>query len=305
MNPKPVLCVGALTYDVILHVPRLPAGPGKFLADDLAISASGMAAIAATAVARLGWPAAFWASAGDDAAGDFLVAQMAREGIRTDLIRRVAGVPSGTSAIIVDGAGERVVVPYYHPRLMATPAHGPDISAAHFAAVMTDVRWPGAAAQALDAARAAGIPAILDLDVGPAAILADLAPRATHLVASAAGARLLTGAEDPADAVGRLLGTTPADVAVVTSGEAGCHWATRADPAPRHLPAFAVAAVDSNAAGDVFHGAFAVGLVEGRGMAATLGFASAAAALKCLRPGGRLAVPGRPEVEDFMRGLAT
>jgi len=50
----------------------------------------------------------------------------------------------------------------------------------------------------------------------------------------------------------------------------------------------------------VFHGAFAVALAEGRSMDETLTFASAAAALKCQRPGGRLAVPNRAEVDDFL-----
>jgi sulfofructose kinase len=55
----------------------------------------------------------------------------------------------------------------------------PPIDGGAFAAVMVDVRWPSAAAVALDAARLAGVPAILDLDTGPADVLADLARRAT------------------------------------------------------------------------------------------------------------------------------
>ena len=300
MTAKPILCVGALTYDVILHLPDLPAGPGKFMADDLSVSASGMAAIAATAVARLGHPVAFWANAGVDMPGDFLVAAMAREGIATDFIRRVPGVPSGTATILVDARGERMVVPYYHPTLMGPPQDCPPISAGAFAAVMTDVRWPAAAALALDAARANGIPAILDLDVGPQAVLADLAPRATHVVASLGGARALTGAADPGAAVQALASRLPADVVVVTAGEHGAWWTSRHRPGLRHRPAFAVDAVDTNAAGDVYHGAFAVALAEGRDMDAILTFASAAGALKCLKPGGRLAVPTRADVERFL-----
>jgi sulfofructose kinase len=305
MTAKPILCVGALTYDVILHLPELPSGPGKFIAEDLSISASGMAAIAATAVARLGHPVAFWANAGVDMPGDFLVAEMVREGIATDFIRRVPGVPSGTATILVDARGERMVVPYYHPNLMSPPREQPPIAAGAFAAVMTDVRWPAAAALALDAARVNGIPAILDLDVGPPAVLADLAPRATHLVASMPGARVLTGAEDAAGAVQALASRIPADVVVVTAGEHGAWWTSRLQPGLHHHRAFAVDAVDTNAAGDVYHGAFAVALAEGRDIDAILTFASAAGALKCLKLGGRLAVPTRADVDRFLKEWAS
>jgi sulfofructose kinase len=300
MKPRPILCVGALTYDVILHVPELPPGPGKFMACGLTVSASGMAAIAATAVSRLGYPVAFWASAGLDMPGEFLVAEMKREGIATDHIRRIPGVPSGTATILVDARGERIVVPYYHPTLMSLPEVTPQINDVFFSAVMTDVRWPAAAGLALDRARESGIPAVLDLDVGPPEVLADLAPRATHIVASWPGARVLTNAVHAADAVGILAEQISAAIIAVTDGERGTWWLSRSRDGVQHHPAFPVEAVDTNAAGDVFHGAFAVALAEGRTMNETLSFASAAAALKCQRPGGRLAVPTRAEVDDFL-----
>lgn len=300
MSVRPILCVGALTYDVILHLPQLPSGPGKFMADALSVSASGMAAIAATTVARLGHPVAFWANAGLDMPGDFLVAEMAREGIAIDHIRRVPGVPSGTATILVDARGERMVVPFYHPLLMGPPDTVPSITASTFRAVMTDVRWPSGAALALDAARRADIPAILDLDVGPADVLADLAPRASHIVASAAGAAILTGAREADASVPILAERFAAQAVVVTAGEAGAWWTSRSRPGLHHAPAFPVDAVDTNAAGDVYHGAFAVALACGRAFDDVLTFAAAAAALKCSRPGGRTAVPTRADVDRFI-----
>ena len=63
------------------------------------------------------------------------------------------------------------------------------------------------------------------------------------------------------------------------------------------MPARQVIAIDTLAAGDVFHAAFAVGLVEGWPTDRTMRFASAAAAIKCTRFGGRLGAPTRHEVE--------
>jgi sulfofructose kinase len=68
----------------------------------------------------------------------------------------------------------------------------------------------------------------------------------------------------------------------------------------RHVEAPRVKAVDTLAAGDVFHGAFAVGLAEAMSVEEALRFASATAALKCLRFGGRLGAPDRAETLAMM-----
>jgi sulfofructose kinase len=60
------------------------------------------------------------------------------------------------------------------------------------------------------------------------------------------------------------------------------------------------AAVDTLGAGDVWHGAFALALAEGRPERQAVRFASAAAALKCTRFGGRNGAPRRAEVDAFL-----
>ncbi len=290
-----ILCVGALTMDTIFRLERLPDGPGKFIPIDAVEVAEGMAAAQAATIARLGGAAALWASAGDDAIGDRLVAQISGEGVDTALVRRVAGARSGFSTIFMDVFGERMIVPRYDADLMARPERAPDLTG--FAAVMTDVRWPGAAELALSAARDAGIPGILDADVGPAEVIGRLVGLASHVVASEGGAALVTGAVEPSQAAERLSSGHPGFVCV-TAGEKGCWWGEGG--MVRHTPAPVVAAVDTLAAGDVFHGAFAYGLVEGWVMERVIAFASAAAAIKCTRFGGRLGAPTRAEVETFL-----
>ena len=76
----------------------------------------------------------------------------------------------------------------------------------------------------------------------------------------------------------------------VTLGAAGLVY-----PGGR-VPAFAIQARDTTGAGDVFHGAFALALVEGQTIEAALVFASAAAAVRCER--GRL--PDRQAVQELL-----
>ena len=134
-------------------------------------------------------------------------------------------------------------------------------------------------------------------DMAPRDLLEDLVPLASHVVASESAAQLLTGAESPKAAAAALGDSQQAFVAV-TAGAEGCWWLDEGQV--RHTPAPRIDAVDTLAAGDVFHGAFALGLTEGWAMAEIIRFASAAAALKCTQFGGRLGAPRREAVLAFL-----
>ncbi|RJT35203.1 sugar kinase [Mesorhizobium waimense] len=298
-RPVRLLSVGALTLDTILRLDTLPMHQGKFIASDAAQMASGMATSAACAARRLGAEVSLWASAGDDAVGDQLIAEIEAEGVDCSLVRRVKGARSALAAILVDAHGERIIVPFYDPKAQTDPEKLPsDLSG--FDAVLVDVRWPDAAALALTAARAASRPAILDADTAPLEVLEQLLPLATHIVASEPAARIVCGqALDPETACADLASRTDAFVAV-TGGAQGSWWHDRSAGCVRHVEAPRVKAVDTLAAGDVFHGAFAVGLAEAMPPEQALRFASAAAALKCQRFGGRLGAPDRAETLAMM-----
>lgn len=294
-----VLCVGALTMDTIFLLDRLPDGPGKVIPLDAVEVAEGMAAAQAATIARLGGAVALWASAGDDATGDRLISQISAEGVDCSRVRRIVGGRSGFSSIFMDRTGSTMIVPRYDPSITSAPEAAPDLKG--FSAVMTDVRWRDAAALALRAARENGLPAILDADMASTDVLGTLLPLATHIVASESAAKLVTGAETP-DAAAKDLAARYSAFVAVTAGGGGCFWTDGSDI--RHSPAPTITPIDTLAAGDVFHGAFAYGLVEGWDMARIVGFASAAAAIKCTRFGGRLGAPGRAEVELFLEGRA-
>jgi len=294
-----LLCVGALTHDSIYRLSALPTTPGKFIPEEAVQTAAGMASSAATAAARQGGAVTLWASAGDDPIGAELIAELAAEGIDCSFVRRVPGGRSAIAAILVDREGERIIVPYYDPKTQADPEALP-FPMERFDAVLTDVRWPGAAALALSGGRSAGIPAILDADVAPRAVLERLMPLATHIVASKPAAAIWLGNEVGAEAAASAIADEFDALVAVTDGSAGTVWFDRSVGRVRHVPSPKVEAVDTLAAGDVFHGCFALRVAEGRDVEAAIAHASAAAALKCLRFGGRLGAPTRAETEAFM-----
>jgi sulfofructose kinase len=287
-----VLCVGALTWDTVFRLDALPAHGGKFLPFETVEVAEGMAAAQAASLVRLGGEAALWASIGDDATGTRLVRQIAEAGVDTSRVRTVPGARSGFSTILMSRAGETIIVPQYDAALRQAPSGPPALDG--IAAVMCDVRWPAAAELALKAAAQRGIPGILDADVAPEDVLRRLAPLASHIVASEAAAAVLLGSTDPE----RGLETVGDAFVAITAGARGCSWSEHG--AIRHMPAHSVTAIDTLAAGDVFHAAFALGLVEGWPTERVIRFASVAAAIKCTRFGGRLGAPTRAEVEALL-----
>ncbi|WP_376701834.1 PfkB family carbohydrate kinase [Mesorhizobium sp. ISC25] len=303
MTAPRLLCVGALTYDTILRLDVLPSGAGKFLPTEAVQIAAGMAASAAASASRQGGQVWLWASVGDDAVGRDVIGQMEAERVDCSLVRRVEGGRSAIATILVDAAGERMIVPFYDAVTQADPDRLPPADFSRFDAVLVDVRWPGAAALALAKAREYGIPAVLDADVASRPVLDRLLPLASHVVASLPAARILCGPEISADSAVAILGERTGAFMAVTDGANGTAFRHPGSNV-RHLPSPRVEAVDTLAAGDVFHGTFALGLAEGWDEERAIAVASAAAALKCLRFGGRLGAPTRAETLAFMERSA-
>lgn len=295
--PDGVLCLGAAVLDTIFRVEAIPTTPTKVLPTDCVQIGQGMASAAAAAVAKLGGRARIWARIGDDAAGRQYLEDMQAAGVDVSQVRRIAGHRTAISTILVDAVGQCLVVPFYDPALDPSPDWLPLDEVAGFGAALADTRWPDGAAALLRAAQSAGRPAVLDADIAPPAVLTRLVPLATHALFSQAGLALYTDERDIEAGLRAAARRTRAMVGT-TAGEHGFHWLE--GDALRHVPAPRVVAIDTLAAGDVFHGSFALMLTEGSSIAAAARFACAAASLKCTRFGGRLGAPTRAEVEAAM-----
>ena len=87
---------------------------------------------------------------------------------------------------------------------------------------------------------------------------------------------------------------------VIRLGYDGALLAERGS-APHFIPAFKVATVDTNGAGDCHVGAFVAALARGDAPAEAVRYANAAAALSTTHHGGATA-PSRKEVDLFLTG---
>jgi sulfofructose kinase len=296
--PK-ILCAGIAVQDIVMRVARFPAPGAKVAASDFVITGGGCAANAALAVARLGGRAAFAGPLGgkQDTVSARIFADLTGEGVDCSGVTRIDGGSASVSLILLDAEGEKTIATRRGTGLGQALPENANKLVADVDAVLVDNRFPEFVGAICRAAQARRIPTVIDLDLATAPD-DSLLKLGTHVIASMEALRDTTGRGEPAAALERLAEHVSGFVAV-TDGPNGVTWLDGG--APRHMPAFAVRAVDSLGAGDTFHGAFTLAVAEGRDLAAALRFASAAAALKCRHFGGAAGSPRRVEVDEFLK----
>ncbi|MGL5361299.1 MAG: PfkB family carbohydrate kinase [Bosea sp. (in: a-proteobacteria)] len=291
-----VFCIGIAVLDYVYGLDAIPSKPEKHRARDLAVIGGGLAANASVAVARLGGRSWLATRLGEDATAQAIVDGLAAENVETQFTRRFPGLRSPVSAILVDKAGERMVISYSDPQIPVDPSWLPSILPEGAGAVLGDTRWSEGAMHCFALARASKLPAVLDGDRAPGH--PDVLKLATHAAFGMQGLTEATGESDPRLGLAKLA-RDAGNWLAVTMGAEGVLFTHKGQII--HQPGFAVASIDTLGAGDVWHGAFALALAEGQPEPKAVRFASATAALKCTRFGGRAGTPSRPEVEAFLK----
>lgn len=293
-----VLCAGIAVQDLVFRVDQFPAPGGKCMTDQFRSVTGGCALNAAIALARLGGRAQFAGPLGDagDPVSNQLMADMAREGIGTAGVVRVSGATAPVSGILIDATGERMIATYRDARIEAAPATDPEPLVANVSLLLADNRFPDFVRPICEAARRHNIPVVLDAD-RPTIEDDPLFAIATHVIFSGECLRETTGLTDLAAGLDRMAPRTQGFLAV-SDGPNAVRY--RIGGEVRAMPVFRIEAIDTLAAGDVFHAGIALALAEGRDEVAAMRFGAAAAALKCTRFGGSMGAPTRAEVDNFL-----
>jgi ribokinase len=199
-----------------------------------------------------------------------------------------------------ESTGERHFMPHKdwpHDRLVPAKLDMGYITGAKL--LLLDGSCPTAGLVAAQAVRCAGGEAVLDASAGERVgdSMRQLVAQTDYLIGSSGFAEALTQTPDRDAAMQQALSLGPR-VVVQTEGADGCY--TRSATERFHTPAFPVNVVDTTGAGDVFHGAFIVGLLKGWALCDIAAFASAVAALKCTKLGGRSGIPTLSEATSFL-----
>ncbi|WP_327046530.1 ribokinase [Microbispora sp. NBC_01189] len=290
---------GSANMDLVAYVAQAPKPGETITGRAFRTIPGGKGANQAIAAARAGGRVAFLGAVGDDAFGPGLRAALTGAGVDTSGVRTVPG-PSGVAHIVVQDGGDNsiIVVPGANGALTGPSAEDAE-TIGRSRALLLQLELPMEAVVA--AARLAGAVTGVEVLLTPAPAVplpAELLDAVGVVVPNEHEAAVLTGRDDPRDALEALLERVPE--AVVTLGARGALYGSR-DGVRLHEPAVPVRAVDTTAAGDTFAGALAVARTEGLGPGDALRFASAAAALSVRREGASTSMPHRPEIDRLVR----
>jgi len=288
-----IVALGDAALDLFV-APDLDAIEGSDVTGAVRVLPGGSAANFAVWVSRLGARSTLIGAVGDDYAGDFLRADLEREGVLTHL-RRVP-VPTAAIAVLVDARGERTMITnrgaatHFAPAMLE-PQMLPPGCHVHIPAYSLFVE-PLAAAAIAAAARAragGGTVAVDTSSVGPLRafgrerflrLLADLMP--DLLFANHAEAAFLSGIEDPE--AGSLILQRHAPLVLWKLGADGV---LGRGERPARVPGLAVPVRDSTGAGDAFAAAFTVAHRSGAALETALARANRLAAAVVRHMGAR------------------
>lgn len=299
-----ITVVGSSNTDMIIKLPRIPKPGETIIGGKFSTAAGGKGANQAVAAARAGGEVTFIARVGVDMFGERAIEGFVKDRIGVRHVRQDAGAPSGVAFICVDDKGENSIAVASGANENLSPA---DVRAARDAIVRADVLLMQletplhTIAEAAALAHDAGVQLILN--PAPAQPLDDELLRRVSIIApNESEAEILTGiaVENEASArkAARLLAQKGIEIVLITLGPRGVF--AHGSGMDEMVPGFEVEAVDTTAAGDVFNGALAVALAEGKPLKEAVLFANAAAALSVTKLGAQPSAPDRKEIQNFL-----
>lgn len=292
---KSIIVIGSSNTDMVVKTERFPKPGETIVGGEFFLFAGGKGANQAVAAARLGGEVQFVARVGDDLFGRQAVDGFKAEGIDCTAVKTDPDHASGTALITVDASGENsiVVAPGANNALVPADLAGIDFTTAGL--VLMQLETP------LDTIIAAvnAAPGKCVLNPAPAQTLPPDVLKGLYLITpNETEAELLTGVlpTDPASCVraAKILHNAGVLHVIITLGAVGAFYSD--GTSSFSIPAPAVKALDTTAAGDCFNGAVVVALAEGKDWRTAIEFAVKAASISVTRMGAQVSVPRRSEL---------
>ncbi|MBA2761034.1 MAG: ribokinase [Segetibacter sp.] len=301
---KKIVVIGSSNTDMVIKAERFPLPGETLLGGTFFMNPGGKGANQAVAAARLGGEVVFIARVGTDIFGSQALQQFNSEGINTQYIVEDPNNPSGVALITVDAKGENTIV-------VASGANNAlsisDINNAEAAINDADILLIQLEIPIEVVEQVTGIGKTKNLKVilnpAPAMPLNEKVFRGLYLITpNETEAEILTGisiTDNPGiEEAAKILKAKGVQNVIITLGKEGAYVLT--DTINSYVPAPKVVSIDSTAAGDVFSGALAVSISEGKELMDAVVFASKAAAISVTKLGAQASAPLREEVEKMV-----
>jgi ribokinase len=295
-----IIVIGSSNTDMVIKSKKLPIPGETILGGTFLMNPGGKGANQAVAAARLGGNVTFVTKTGNDMFGSEAVNLFDNENIDTHYIIKDANNPSGIALITVDEQGENSIV-------VASGSNGTlsafDINEEVFETDKSDLflmqlEIPVETVEFV-AEKAAGKGNKVILNPAPALELSDDLLNCLYLITpNETEAEFLTGIKvhDAASAekAATKLHEKGVQNVIITMGSSGAYLLSKG--ISKMIPVIPVKAIDTTAAGDVFNGALAVAISEGKELTFAVAFANNAASISVTRMGAQASAPYRREV---------
>ena len=303
-NQPRIVGLGLATLDVLIRFKDMPTWEGRNRADGFRFDGGGLVGTAMVAAAKLGASVGFIGTAGTDDAAELKLKSFRECGVDLSHLVRRDGPDDHIVLVFVDSeTGERVFAgvqggrrePIQLQELDRAYITGADYlhidGILHHEAMLHAVKWMKAAGKTvtMDGSKT-------DRVVGEEHRA--LIPYVDVLITGEGYGRGLTGFDDIWAAGESVLRMGPR-VFIETRGDQGCFGVTA--EGRFHIPAFDVDVIDTTGAGDVFHGAYIVGMMQGWTPPQCAQFSSAVSACKCKKLGGRAGIPTFEQTMVFLK----
>jgi len=305
--PLDVVTVGDSVVDIVIPVPRFPAGNEDSVVGEGMTWQLGGASNFLIQASRLGLAAGIVDCVGDDDLGVFYVRGLRSEGIDVSRICVKEGVRTASCICMVDETGDHAYIGFPGATEYLTPER---IEPEHIRSsrllyvsgyTLSTSPLREAVLKSVEIARGAGIPIFFD----PSPIITRVDERVKKQVIGASKLislnirelELLTAISDVEEASGTLR-DDGVETVVLKLGGGGC--AVSSASGFERIPGFNVRAVDTTGAGDAFNAAMAYGYLVGWPLEKTARFVNIVGAVKVTKMGAGVNVPTKAEIDRFM-----
>jgi len=295
-----IYSVGSIFLDHIIKIDSFPKTPIKILAKGIEKRLGGSAAVASFTIKKLGINTSFIGRFGDDDVSKFLIGELNKFKIKYKDSITIKGAQTSQSYVYEDKQGERLLAAFNEKKLLKNRKL-PKISFSKNTTFITDLRWVDASLYVAKNCNKKNLIHVLDLDNYKLnSKIKQIVDLASYPIFSETGALEYTKTKSIISSL-KKMNSLKNKFYAITAGKKGVYWIENGIIFNCKPPAIKV--VETNCAGDVFHGAFAAFIHKKYSIIETMKLATATASLKCTKYGGIYSLPTFSSVKNFAKQI--
>ncbi len=281
---KKVVGLGACVLDTIIECDKYPIEDTKQKADKVFLSGGGPVGNALVVISKLGVEAEVLGAFSCDTGADYLLKDFNKYNVKTDNTVKVENTTSFTSYIVLAKDSKTRTCVFDKGSVPDDP-NNVKLEAIYSADLLhLDGNYINSAIYSATKAKDLGVKVSLDAG-GLYPNIEKLLPLVDILIPSGEFAMAFTKTDNIPSAIKALANSYNPEILVVTDGSRGGYYFEKGEV--KKYDGVKVKAVDTNGAGDTFHGAFLVAYLNGKSVKECCEFASKVAGYKCTFIGAR------------------